>query len=148
MAFGLHSNVDKKLFVADSQVRRSRQHHTNQSLLNFSSMLIPREGEEITLSQFEVGRKLGKGRFGDVYMARDIRTGFALAIKMISKKDVKEANMENQVVQEIKVQMFSNHPNILKLYGFFHDNTKIYLLLELATHGCLFKEIRNRNYCE
>ena len=81
-------------------------------------------------------------------MARDIRTGFALAIKMISKKDVKEANMENQVVQEIKVQMFSNHPNILKLYGFFHDNTKIYLLLELATHGCLFKEIRNRNYCE
>ena len=98
MAFGLHSNVDKKLFVAESQVRRSRQ-HTNQSLFNFSSMLIPREGEELTLSQFEVGRKLGKGRFGDVYMARDIRTGFALAIKMISKKDVKEANMENQVVQ-------------------------------------------------
>lgn len=76
-----------------------------------------------------MGRKLGKGRFGDVYMARDLRTGLLLAIKMISKKEVKEAGMENQVGQEIKVQMFSNHPNILKMYGFFSDNSKIYLLL-------------------
>lgn len=47
--------------------------------------------------------------------------------------------MENQLVQEIKIQSFSNHPNILKMYGFFDDKSKIYLLLELATNGCLFK---------
>ena len=35
---------------------------------------------------FELGRKLGKGRFGDVYMARDIESGFAVAIKVINKK--------------------------------------------------------------
>ena len=62
-------------------------------------MLIPREGEDLALSQFEVGRKLGKGRFGDVYMARDLRSGFVLAIKMINKRDVKEAKMEVQVAQ-------------------------------------------------
>jgi aurora kinase len=42
---------------------------------------------------FELGRKLGKGRFGDVYMAREIRTGFALAIKVINKKELKESEM-------------------------------------------------------
>ena len=26
--------------------------------------------ENLTMDMFEVGRKLGKGRFGDVYMAR------------------------------------------------------------------------------
>lgn len=80
-------------------------------------------------------------------MARDIRSGILVAVKMINKKAVKEAGMENQVAQQIKVQMFSNHPNILKMFGFFSDDSKIYLLLELATHGCLFKEIRKRNYC-
>lgn len=95
---------------------------------------------------FEVGRKLGKGRFGDVYMARHIKSGFALAIKVISKKELREAEMEAQLVQEIKVQMYCNHPNVLRLYGFFHDHNKIYLLLELATHGCLFKEIRQKAY--
>lgn len=56
--------------------------------------------------------------------------------------------MESQVAQEIKIQLFTNHPNVLKMYGFFADHAKIYLLLELATHGCLFKEIRTRNFCE
>ena len=62
-------------------------------------------------------------------MARDLRTGFVLGIKMINKKEVKEAGMESQVTQEIKIQMFTNHPNVLKLYGFFSDAQKIYLLL-------------------
>jgi serine/threonine protein kinase len=38
---------------------------------------------------FEVGRKLGRGRFGDVYMAREIRSGLLLAIKMVNKQEVK-----------------------------------------------------------
>ena len=96
-------------------------------------------GIVLTLDMFELGRKLGKGRFGDVYMARDKRSGFALAIKMINKKELKESEMESQLIQEIKIQLYSSHPNILKMYGFFADEKKIYLLLELATNGCLFK---------
>lgn len=42
---------------------------------------------------FEVGRKLGRGKFGDVYMCSDINTGFACAIKMISKTEVRTAGM-------------------------------------------------------
>lgn len=30
------------------------------------------------------------------------------------------------------------HPNILQMYGFFHDQINIYLMLELADE-CLFK---------
>jgi serine/threonine protein kinase len=56
--------------------------------------------------------------------------------------------MEAQLMQEIKIQLYSNHPNILKMYGFFHDTNKVYLLLELVTNGCLFKEIRKKNNFE
>ena len=78
--------TEKKRYANDSQSRRNNRQSTNQSLLNFSCMLAPREGEELGLSHFEIRRKLGKGRFGDVYMARDLRSGFGLAIKMINKK--------------------------------------------------------------
>lgn len=37
--------------------------------------------------------------------------------------------MEQQLLMEIKMQMFFNHPNILKLYGFFDDEQNIYLIL-------------------
>lgn len=49
--------------------------------------------------------------------------------------------MEIQLIEEVKLQMFCNHPNILKMYGCFSDSKNIYLLLELGT-ACLFQELR------
>ena len=40
------------------------------------------------------------------------------------------------------------HPNILAMYGFFHDDTNIYMMLELANE-CLFKVLRkNGSFAE
>lgn len=35
--------------------------------------------------------------------------------------------------------MVFRHPNVLKMYGYFHDDTKIYLMLEYAARGELYK---------
>lgn len=38
------------------------------------------------LEDFEVGRKLGKGKYGDVYMVEHKLTGFVCAMKTIEKR--------------------------------------------------------------
>jgi hypothetical protein len=38
--------------------------------------------------------------------------------------------------------MFLSHPNILKMYGFFCDDSKIYLVLELACNNDIYKELK------
>lgn len=53
--------------------------------------------------------------------------------------------MEEQILSEIKLQLYMNHPNILKLYGFFDDQKNIYLILEYCSQ-CLFKEFRLKVY--
>lgn len=30
---------------------------------------------------------------------------------------------------EIKLQSYMSHPNVLKMYGYFHDSKNIYLIL-------------------
>jgi serine/threonine protein kinase len=44
--------------------------------------------------------------------------------------------------------MFSHnnerHPNILRLYGYFHDETRVYLILEYAAKGELYTELQER----
>ena len=37
-----------------------------------------------------------------------------------------------------------NHPNILKLYSYFHDPKNIYLVLEYCSN-CLFKDFRAKH---
>jgi serine/threonine protein kinase len=51
--------------------------------------------------------------------------------------------MVDQVFWEIKLQIYMNHPNILKLYGFFDDAKNIYLVLEYCSQ-CLFKDFRTK----
>ena len=46
--------------------------------------------------------------------------------------------------REVEIQTRLRHPNILRLYGYFHDASKVYLLLELAPGGELFKELARR----
>ena len=37
---------------------------------------------------------------------------------------------------------FNSHPHILRLYGYFYDNTRVYLILEYAPRGELYKELQ------
>jgi aurora kinase A len=94
-----------------------------------------------SLINFDIGRPLGRGKFGNVYLAREKETKFVIALKVLFKKQVAEQGIEHQVRREIEIQSHLRHPNILRMYGFFHDEARIYLILEYApgkVHHCHF----------
>jgi serine/threonine protein kinase len=95
----------------------------------------------LKLSDFLIGRKLGSGQFGHVYLAKFKSTQFICAIKVINKKRMlKESlNCINQVRREIEIQSHLHHPNILSVYNFFWDKKNIYLVIEYASEGELYK---------
>ncbi|XP_076620728.1 aurora kinase C [Colletes latitarsis] len=93
------------------------------------------------LSDFDIGRPLGKGKFGNVYLAREKKSKFIIAMKVLFKKQIDKADVEHQVRREIEIQTHLRHPNILKMYGYFHDDKRVYLILEYAPNGELFQEL-------
>jgi aurora kinase len=94
---------------------------------------------------FEVGRALGKGKFGRVYLARERGTGFVCALKVLHKKEIQQGRVEKQVAREIEIQSNLRHPNILRLYGHFHDSKRIILILEYAGKGELYKHLQKED---
>ena len=67
-----------------------------------------------------------------------------MALKVLSKKQLVQKNVEHQLRREIEIQSHLNHENILKMYGFFWDKKKIYLILEYAPGGELYKELQKQ----
>ena len=57
-----------------------------------------------TLKDFEIGRPLGKGKFGHVYLARERQCGFIVALKIIYKSELEQAKVEKQLRREIEIQ--------------------------------------------
>lgn len=92
--------------------------------------------------------ELGQGKYGKVFMARSKATNFLCAIKTISKAKIKEQNIQETLIREIKIQMYLNHPNIVKLYGFFHDKENLYLVMEFCGDGHLLKLSKQRKIFE
>jgi len=91
------------------------------------------------LDDFEVGRKVGQGKFGFVYLSRDKQTKFIVAIKVLFKRQIEEFKTQNQLRREIEIQAHLRHPNILRLYGYFYDDSRVYLVTEFAKQGELYK---------
>jgi len=92
---------------------------------------------------FERGAALGRGKFGRVYVAREKKTHFMVALKVMFKSEVQKGRVERQVLREIEIQSRLKHPNILRLYTWFHDEHRIYLALELCSEGELYKHLKN-----
>ncbi|KAH0626124.1 hypothetical protein JD844_000905, partial [Phrynosoma platyrhinos] len=95
-----------------------------------------------TINDFEIGRPLGKGKFGNVYLARLKDSKFIVALKVLFKSHMEKEGVEHQLRREIEIQCHLSHPNILRLYNYFHDRKRVYLILEYAPRGELYKELQ------
>ncbi|KAM6363017.1 aurora kinase B-like [Pluvialis apricaria] len=95
-----------------------------------------------SVKDFDVGPVLGKGAFGTVYLARERSSEFIVALKVLSKSQLEKNRLEYQLRREIEIQGRLQHPNILRLYNYFHDEHKVFLILEYAPRGELHKELQ------
>lgn len=93
--------------------------------------------QEWTLSDFDIEHRLGHGRFGKVYLVREKSTKFAYAMK----KQNLDPTTKVLVCREIEIQADLCHRNILRLYGYFQQDTFINLILEYAPNGSLRKKL-------
>ena len=98
-------------------------------------------GQKWDLDDFEIGHKLGSGQYGRVYLAREKRTKHIVALKKLSKAHLSAGNNEVLVLREIEIQSQLRHPHVLRLYGYFYNETDVYLIMEYAAGGELYKEL-------
>ncbi|KAI3886084.1 hypothetical protein MKX03_003665, partial [Papaver bracteatum] len=90
------------------------------------------------LKDFDIGKPLGKGKFGRVYMAREKKHQYVCALKVLYRCQVEKYNLLPQLKREMEIQSTLDHPNILSLYGWFGDDERIFLILEYAAKGELY----------
>lgn len=118
-------------------------HKVNQSSLKNGFEGVPHL-RQYSLDDFEIGKKLGKGKFGKVYCVKDKKTDFVCALKVMDKKEIIEYKVEKQFRREIEIQSNLRHRNVLRLFGYFHDEQRVYLILEYIVHGELYKYLKQK----
>ena len=97
------------------------------------------------LQDFIMGKPLGRGKFGNVYLAKQKSTHVPVALKVLFKQTIISAKSVNLLRREVEIQSRLRHKNITRLCGFFHDERNIYLILEFISRGELHKVLQKSN---
>ena len=83
-------------------------------------------------SRYRVDAKLGEGGMGAVYSGFDTQLGQKIAIKLLKRSMISNANAVNQLKSEALVAMKLTHPSIMRLINFEHDGDHAFLLMEIV----------------
>ncbi len=104
--------------------------------------------KNFTINDFQLLDKIGKGSFGDVYVAQQKATGFMVVIKKLLKKKIAQMKVEQHLLRQIKIQSFLKHRHLTSIYGFFNDETYVYLILQIMPDGSLMQVKKKRKVSE
>lgn len=85
---------------------------------------------------------LGQGAYGKVVCVLSKETKEKYAMKIISKKLIKNLNMVGQLKTEVSIMRSVQHENIVQLITNFEDSKHIYLVLDLAEEGHLYSRLK------
>lgn len=69
------------------------------------------------IEDFILGKPLGRGKFGNVYFARQKATNVPIALKVLFKAQMQSAQTVKMLQREVEIQYRCQHENINRLYG-------------------------------
>lgn len=95
---------------------------------------------ERTIGRYAIGMEIGSGNYGKVYLGYHLTTKQVVAIKEIPRK-FKEVS--NEIKKEARILLKLNHPNIVKMFGYFDDEHCYYLILEYCRYGDLYEFLKH-----
>ncbi len=101
------------------------------------------------MNDFTSIQAIGSGKFGKVFRAIEKHSQKAVALKVVVKTTLEKFDFFTQMKKELEIQWRLQHPNIVRLYGYFYDEQNIYTVLEYCQGGNLFQRLRReKNFDE
>ena len=97
---------------------------------------------------YKIMKKLGAGAFSEVFLIQDKVKGSLDCVKVISKKSLSSFEGED-IMNEIKTLSEMDHPNIMKVKGYYDTKNHLYIISEYLSGGELFDRIvQAKNFTE
>jgi len=94
------------------------------------------------VDHFRVVRAIGQGGMGEVYLARDLRLGRKVAIKVIRPAALGGRTAVDRFLSEARATARFNHPNIVTIYAVGEIEDRPYVALEFVDGETLASRLR------
>ena len=102
--------------------------------------------QEPKITDFTLLREIGEGSFGRVLLVQHNLTQAQYAIKAIDKRNKDNQDEKEYFRREAEIMYRIYHPNVVKLFGHFEDNTYCYFIMEYMSGGNIYSLVPKYGY--
>lgn len=96
------------------------------------------------MNRYKLIKVVGEGSFGQAFLCNDSKTHLNVIVKEINISE-QAPNIRESSLNEAKILSKLKHPSIVGFVESFIENKKLYIVMEYAEGGDLWKYIQNRN---
>jgi len=94
-----------------------------------------------TLDHFQIIKRIGAGGMGEVYLARDLRLGREVALKLLPPLFEQDSDRLRLFEREARATAALNHPNIMAVYEVGHADRKSFIAAEYVEGDTLSQRL-------
>jgi len=131
--------------MIQSSVNQIKKNNVSNRFLPIAESVIKGLEPEAKLSDFNLLKELGAGSFGRVLLVQHKITQAKYAIKAIDKRNQANIQERRYFRREIEIMYRVHHPNVVKLFGHFEDNTYCYFIMEYIPGGNIYSLLPKNN---
>ncbi len=102
----------------------------------------PTEQEQVIAERYLIKRVLGKGAFGKVFLAEDLKIGRLVAIKQLMGFQNSEQRVYDRFIQEARIAGRLEHPNVVSIHNIEEFENETSIIMEYVGGGNLEEMIR------
>lgn len=95
-------------------------------------------------NNYRIGQVIGQGTYASVRLCINKATGAQRALKVIPKNRF-NPDQEQILKNEVKIHKDLDHPNITKMFEYFRDSNRYYIIMEIISGGELFERVKKSN---
>lgn len=118
---------------------------TKRTAKNWQSNLMSSIGNLIFQNYYEVIENIGEGKFGIVKLCENKTTGMKVAVKILTRSKMKEAEVE-LLYSELEIMKLVRHPNIVSLIDLFENSEYIFIVMDYYKGGDLTNYLKRHKY--
>ncbi|CAF1644647.1 unnamed protein product, partial [Adineta ricciae] len=148
-------NIQHDSYEFSEDVLKSPSTHVSMDVSNVATPYQPKSQQlnekrtkKWSIDDFNIGRRLGEGSYSTVILVEEKKTGFLCALKVIKKSVIRQYQQEHQLIRELEIHMRLFHKHILRMYDFFYDSNRIYVILEYAANDTLASYLKKHQHLD
>ena len=124
--------------IVNPKIKTVKKNNVINRFLPITESVLKGLESEPKITDFTLIKELGVGSFGRVLLVQHNGTQAQYAIKAIDKRNKENLEEMPYFRREIEIMYRIHHPNVVKLFGHFEDNTYCYFIMEYIPGGNIY----------